>query len=54
MYSTAGHFECESYLFNQNQRIKVSQNNFFPFNFAITEICAAIHLTEDETRMGGI
>ena len=27
---------------------------FFPFNFAITEICDAIHLTEDETRMGGI
>ena len=27
---------------------------FFPFNFAIGRICAAIHLIEDETRMGGI
>ena len=33
---------------------KTSQNIFFPFNFAITKICAAIHLTEDETRTGGI
>ena len=33
---------------------KASQNNFFPFNFAITKICVAIHLAEDRTRMDGI
>ena len=28
--------------------------SFLPFNFAITEICVAVHLAEDGTRMGGI
>ena len=28
--------------------------SFLPFNFAITKICVAIRLAEDETKMGGI
>ena len=29
-------------------------NYFLPFNFAINEICVAINLAENETRIGSI
>ena len=37
---------------SQTKPVKIK--SFLPFNFAITKICVAMRLAEDETRMGGI
>ena len=39
-------------LISQTKPLKIK--SFVPLNFAITNICVAICLAEDETRMGGI
>ena len=39
-------------MISQTKTLKIK--SFLPFNFVITKICVAIHLAEDETRMGGI
>ena len=37
-----------------SQTEPLKRKSFLPFNFPVTNICVAIRLAEDGTRMGGI
>ena len=39
-------------MISQTKPLKIK--SFLPFNFAITQLCVAIPVAEDGTRMGGI